>query len=197
MLAHLPDQVRFATALGLTKTAFDVRKHIVESVWRHDINVRARAFAGRAFRVDKADKRLLTAWVFVDRRRVSPAGVEAINRLIEGLPHFPFSGTHLAIPVAKNTITKTGKLTKFGRAALQRSNPTTFVADLAGRGPAVWQRTGRTRKSAGRRLLFVLRPKVKTPKKFSFYESAAKQADRVWPRHARAAVDRAIRTANR
>lgn len=190
-LGGLRKQIPFATSLALNKTAFDVRKHLVFNVWRQQVSVRSKAFLGRGMRVNRADKRFLAAEVFLDETRISGKGANAVKQLIDGSPHFPYSSTHLAIPVGKGILTPTGRLSKRGRAMLNRNNPQTFVADLRGQGPAIWERVRGNRI----RLLFVLERRVPTPRKFTFEQSARAHALRVWPRHARDAVRHAITTA--
>lgn len=189
------DQAPWATKRALDKVAFKARNHVVKRVWPTQVKRRAKGFMGRAMRVIKANKYTLTAVVHVDESRVSPEGVEAVDRLIKGQPHFPYNGQYLAIPVRYDGLTlvlKSGKLSKRGRALLDKNNPKTFVADLKGKGPAIWHRT-----STGRRLLFVLKPKVKTPAKFRFSRSIERFVKKRWKRIIELEMKNAIKTAFR
>lgn len=186
-LKKMPKQVPFAVSTALNETAFDIRRHQVRSVWPASVGAKARGFAGRAFRVLKSSKRKLLSAVFADPRRVSPEGIEAIKRVEEGKTHFPFRGRFLAVPT-RNALTPTGRVKKVAREALQDNSANTFVANRMGRGPAIWQRTPK-----GLKMLFVLKPKVPTPKVFPFGREALRIARLVWP----GALFRAVRKAER
>lgn len=183
-LKGMQKQIPYAIATALNKTAFDVRKEIVEKSWPESVNAKNKRFARTAFRVKKATKRDLTASVY------DSLGRDVFDRLIHGKPHIPYSGTHLAIPVAPWLLTKSGYLSKRGRQYLNPGNAQTFVKDH-GHGPAIWLK----KKRGGIELLYVLKPKVRTPKKFDFYKDAEKAARRHWKRNMEAALAHAIRTA--
>ena len=189
------DQAPWATKRALDKVAFKARNHVVNRVWPTQVKRRAKGFMGRAMRVIKANKYTLTAVVHVDESRISPEGVEAVNRLIKGQPHFPYSGNYLAIPAAPHgtkLVLKSGKLGKRGRAMIDKNNPKTFVADFKGMGPAIWERM-----SNGRKLLFILKPKVRTPAKFRFSRSIERYVKKRWKRIIELEMKNAIKTAFR
>jgi len=204
-LGAFSDQAPFATANALTQTAKDCKLVLGEADWPRSVNVRNKGFFKRAVWYKRAEKHNLTAVVGVFKRKpagfgkgqetVSAGGIATINRLIKGSPHFPYRGRYLAIPVRDEGIklvTKTGKLNKKGRAILARNHPNTFVADLRGKGPAIWERTRN-----GIKLLFILKPKVDTPKKFDLVRSVRKVVKAVWNRHIDKSMRHAIRTAFR
>lgn len=191
-LQRFPDQVDYAMSRVLNDTAFDVRHHIVRRVWPKSVGVKARGFAGRAFRVLKARKQRLLAAVYADPLRVAPEGIEAIKRVEEGIRHYPFRGRYLAVPT-KNALTPTGRIKKVAREALNETNRETFVTDRVGRGPAIWRRN----KNGTLQMLFVLKPNVPTPRVFPFGREADRRARSVWQGKIRKAVIRAVKTARR
>jgi len=188
-LRKMPKQIPFAMSTAMNETAFDIRRHQVKSVWPSSVSSKTRGFAGRAFRVLKSTKRKLVSAVFADPSRVSPEGIEAINRVEEGKTHFPFRSRWLAVPT-RNALTPTGRVKKVARAALKDSSPNTFVANMRGRGPAIWQRTRQ-----GLRMLFVLKTRVPTPRVFPFGRESLRIARLVWPGAVFKAVRKAERTA--
>lgn len=188
-LQKMPRQIPFAISTALNETAKEVRTGIVRRVWPRSVDARARGFAGRAFRLVFAKKNRLVSAVYADPTRVSGKGIAAIKQLEEGLRHFPFRSRYLAVPTY-NALTPTGRLKKVAKAALDENSRDAFVADLRGRGPAIWQRTPK-----GLRLLFVLKPSVPTPKAFPFTRSADRIARDRWQGNIRRSVIRAVKTA--
>lgn len=187
-LRKFPQEVPFAMKTAMNDTAFEIRNHIVKRVWPNAVQPKQRGFAGRAFRVLKATKSRLVAAVFADPSRVSAAGIEAINRVEEGIRHYPFSSRYLAVPT-RNSLTRTGRLKAVAKRTLDRTEPGTFVSDMKGRGPAIWRRTRR-----GLQMMFVLKPSVPTPDVFPFRREAEWKARNTWPGAVRRAVIRAVKT---
>ena len=191
-LKKFPREVPFAMSLALNDTAKEVRKHIVNTVWPRSVTRRSRGFAGRAFRTRFARKNSLLAAVYADPSRVSPEGIEAIDRTSTGRRHFPFRSRYLAVP-STAALTPTGRLKKVAKAALLETDKTTFVRDLRGRGPGIWKRMGDGRLQ----LLFTLHPSVPTPEVFPFDREAERKAREKWPGAIRRAAIRAVKTSTR
>lgn len=191
-LSRMPEQIPFAMSKAMNETALDIRNHIVKSVWQSSVGVKQRGFAGRAFRVRWSRKTDLVAAVYADPSRVSEAGIKAIARVEEGIRHYPFRSRYLAVPTFK-ALTNSGRVKKAAREALNETNPRAFVADLRGRGPAIWQRNNNGTLS----MLFVLKPSVPTPKVFPFEREAVRLARLTWPGNVFRAVKLAERTALR
>lgn len=168
------DQIPFATASALNSTAFDVRKQIVEDTYPNSFTVRNKRFASQMFRVDKANKRNLTARVY-DR-----LGRDYMVNQAEGGIKRP-RGNHIAIPSRQIKRTASGKVPK----AKQPRNV------LGGRGYRTTLRSGQdviaeqTGRGAARRqrVLYLLENVARIPKRFPFYEDANRKAGRVFDRN--------------
>lgn len=168
------DQIPFATASALNSTAFDVRKQIVEDTYPNSFTVRNKRFASQMFRVDKANKRNLTARIY-DR-----LGRDYMVNQAEGGIKRP-RGNHIAIPSRQIKRTASGKVPK----AKQPRNV------LGGRGyrttldsgqPVIAEQTGRGA-ARRQRVLYLLENVARIPKRFPFYEDANRKAGRVFDRN--------------
>ncbi|MEM7217720.1 MAG: hypothetical protein AAF515_05105 [Pseudomonadota bacterium] len=162
-----------ATRNALNDTAFELRNYIVRTLYPRSFpQARNKRFAGVAFRVEKATKSRQRASVFDRLDRV------IFDRHIRGERKRPFKGSAIAVPVnAKRTAS--GKI----RAADQpgRNPERTFVADLRGRGRAIWRRKGR-RGSERLELLFVLKDSTPQTAKFPFFRQGIAFVRRRFPR---------------
>jgi len=160
-------QIPFATSLALNDAAFAVRKEIVERTYPDSFTVRNKRFAGAMFRVGKASKRNLTATVS------DVLGRDYMTMQAEGGIKRP-RGRNIAIPSRQIKRTATGKVPmakqprnllggKGYRTTLRSGQP--VIAENVGRGAAKRQR-----------VLYLLEPTARIPKRFPFYERGRKVA---------------------
>lgn len=174
-------QVPFATSLALNDTAFQVRKFIVSTVYPNAFpRARNKRFANVAFRVRKSTKRNLVAHVYDRLDRYF------LDHHIRGRAKRPRGSSALLIPVNARR-TATGRIRKADTA---QGAGGTFVADLQGKGPAIYRR----RKG---RLVMLFTMKQSTPvrPRFDFYRLGIRRAQQAWPRAFDKAMKRALRTA--
>jgi hypothetical protein len=153
------DQVPYALALALNKANENTRELLVR-VWPQHVKARQSGFIRYALRRGPpATKRELRVEIYDQTRK------PFIKRLDTGGTHAA-KGSNLAIPFERNV-----RIGAHGvkSAMLPRNLPNAFVADLNGRGPAVWQRQ-KTKKGTRIKLMYVLKPSVPVPHKLSFSE---------------------------
>ena len=173
---NLARQLPFATSLALNDTAFDVRHSSVD-LFNRSFQVRNKRFASTAFRVERSNKRTLTARIY-DRlgrdwlKRQAKGGIKRAR------------ASKLLIPVAAK---RTGRGTRD-----PRSYKKTFAATINGK-PGIWQRHGRGGKKL--KMLFLFKSSVRVDKGFDFYRNAAKVARQKMPINNAKAWRRAIATA--
>lgn len=173
---NLARQIPFATSLAINDTAFDIRHDSVD-LFNRSFSIRNKRFAATALRVQRSNKRSLTARVY-DRlgrdwlQRQAKGGVKKAR------------GRSLLIPI---TAKRTGRGTKN-----PRSFKNSFIATINGKS-AIWQRYGR--KGSSLRMLFLLKPSVTVSKGFDFYKNAARVAKRSMPSNYAKAWRRAVSTA--
>ena len=170
-------QIPYAASRALNDTAFDVRKNTIEKVWPQAVDVKAKGFARSAFRVKTSDKYNLEAAVY------ARFGDEIFDRNIKGRVHIPY-GRHLAVPM-DDALTPTGRIKRAARI----NDPSLFKAKM-GNTLGLWRRTRK-----GLQLMYVLKPRVPTPRAFRFYEEAENTVRRRFPRHFRRRFRQALRTA--
>ncbi len=175
-------QLPFATANAINSTCFDIRKEIVSHTYPEAFDVRNKHFARAAFRVGKASKRRLVGRVY-DR-----LGRGWLERQARGGTKRP-DGSNLAIPTRNIKRTASGRI---GVAKRPRNLRNAFVADLRGRGKAVYQRYGRKGKKL--RLAYVLEPRARVDQRFDFYEDANRIVNKRFVAHFSRAFAHAVRT---
>ncbi|NDV20835.1 hypothetical protein GO013_15600 [Pseudodesulfovibrio sp. JC047] len=175
-------QLPYATANAINSTCFDIRDHTVKHTYPDSFEVRNKNFARAAFRVDKANKRRLVGRVY---DRLQRRWLERQARGGTKRPH----GSNLAIPTSNIKRTASGRV---GVAKRPRNLRNAFVADLNGKGKAVYQRYGR--KGRKLRLAYVLEPRARVGKRFSFYEDATTVTNKRFPKHFSRAFAHAVRT---
>ena len=179
-------QIPFATSLALNDAAFAVRKEIVERTYPQSFTVRNKRFAGAMFRVGKASKRNLTATVS------DVLGRDYMTMQAEGGIKRP-RGRNIAIPSRQIKRTATGKVPmakqprnvlggKGYRTTLRSGQP--VIAENVGRGAAKRQR-----------VLYLLEPTARIPKRFPFYERGRKVAQTSFARAFNKRFAQARRTA--
>lgn len=177
-------QIPFALSLALNNTAFATRRYVVEKLYpRAFPGARNKTFARRTFKVGKSTKYRLHADVHDDLKR------GFLDNHIHGRAKRP-RGQFLAVRTRKVPRLAAGGISKAKRPANLKKS---FVADLRGRGPAVWQRHGR----GGRKikLMYTLRRTTPVDQSFDFYTSGERFVARVFPGELERAVARALRSA--
>ena len=175
-------QLPYATANAINSTCFDIRDNTVKRTYPKAFKVRNKNFARASFRVGKASKYRLEGRVY-DR-----LGREWLERQARGGTKRP-TGSNLAIPTRNIKRTASGRI---GKAKRPRNLRNAFVADLKGKGKAVYQRYGRKGKNI--RLAYVLEPRAKVSKRFDFYEDAKRVVDKRFASHFSRAFAHAVRT---
>ena len=173
-------QIPFAASKALNDTAFTVRKFVVNTLYPRSFrHARNRRFPNVAFRVQRATKRRLRARVYdrLDRYFLPLHETGRDKRARSG---------KLAVPIQAQR-TATGRI----RAADQPNRLTEgFVADLKGKGPALWvRRRGRLK------LMYVLKSTTPIDQRFPLTRLGEAKGRQVWPRHFRRALRRALATA--
>ena len=180
------DQIPFATANALTSTAFDVRKQIVDKTYPDSFTVRNKRFASQMFRVEKANKRNLTAAVF-DR-----LGRDYMTNQAEGGIKRP-RGNHIAIPSRLIKRTASGKVPK-GKQPRNVLGGKGYRTKLKSGQEVIAQQVGR---GAARKqqVLYLLEKVARIPKRFPFYEDAATTTRRKFDRNFKKSFVKALQTA--
>lgn len=171
-------QIPFALSKMLNDTAFDVRHDTVNRVYPNAFQVRNRRFAGSAFRVKRATKRMLEAHVF-DR-----FNKDWLARQVTGGTKTA-RARYLTVPVAAS------------RSARGTRDPRTYSKSFIGKTrdgrKAIFQRFGRGGKNV--RMLFALKPSVTINREFRFVEEGRKTAARTYGDNWDKAFTQAMRTA--
>lgn len=163
------------TAGALDSTAFDVRKHEVDTVWPRSIQLRNRRFLGAALRVDKADKVRLRASVY-DR-----LGREFLSRQATGGIKRPHRGANIAVPTRWVSRTRGGRVRSAQLPASLRANPRAFLLRARSGHQMIAQRQGKRRLPI--RVLYHLTSTARVDKAFRFYEEAEDRALARFPIH--------------
>ena len=177
-------QMPFATSQALNDAAFATRKQIVDKTYPDAFDVKNKRFASAMYRVDKANKRNLTARVF-DR-----LGRDYMVNQAEGGIKRP-RGNNIAIPSRAINRTASGKVPKAkqprnllngkGYKTKLRSGQD-VIAQQAGRGAAKRQQ-----------VMYILEQQAYIPKRFRFYEDGQRTARRTFAK----AFGRRFRAAQR
>lgn len=174
-------QLPFAISLATNNVAFAYRKHVVDNVYPNAFpRARNRRFPAVAFRVEKSTKTRRRAAVYDRFRRYF------LDHHIDGRAKRP-RGSALAVPVNARR-TATGRIRK---ADTFEGGGDTFVADLQGKGPAIWRRNKRGRLS----MLFVLKQQTPVRRTFRFYRIGKQFVRSRFPREFDKALKRALATA--
>lgn len=177
-------QIPFATSQALNDTAFAVRKEIVERTYPDSFTVRNSRFASAMFRVGKASKRNLVATVS------DVLGRDYMVNQAKGGIKRP-RGRNIAIPSREIKRTGTGKVPK-AKQPRNLLNGKGYRTTLRSGQPVIAEKTGKG--SAKRqRILYLLEPTARIPKRFPFYERGRKVAKDTFPR----AFDRRFAQARR
>ena len=178
-------QIPFALSLALNNTAFATRRFVIEKLYpRAFPHARNRAYPRTTFRVDRATKSRPEASVFDRLMR------GFLEHHIEGRPKRP-RGKKLAVPGRKIKRTNSGKIPN---ARKPRNLKNAFIADLEGRGPAVWQEFG---PKSDRQLRFMYSLEDSTPvsRTFHFHREGERFARRIFPGELARAMTRALGSA--
>lgn len=169
---------------ALNDTAFDVRMFVVRTLYPRSFpNRRNPRFPSVAFRVSRR------ARIGKLESRVE----DVLNRYflpmhIRGGVKIP-RGRYRAVP------TRNVQRTQRGVAAKHKPDrlPGAFVADLTGRGPAIWTRGKATRAGVGKlKLWYVLEPSTEVRQVFPFFRLGYAKGRQRWPRHFEREVKRAL-----
>ena len=180
------NQIPFATAMAMNSTAFDVRKQIVDDTYPNSFTVRNKRFASAMFRVEKATKRKLVARVY-DR-----LGRDYMVNQAEGGVKRP-RGNHIAIPGRAIKRTASGKIPK-GRQPRNVLNSRGYRTKLQSGQDVIAEQTGMGA-AKRQRVLYLLENVAHIPKRFPFYEDAARKTRRVFDGHFGRAFRRAVASA--
>lgn len=181
-------QFPFAMSQALNATAFQIRKEIVEKTYPQSFDAKNRAFANAMMRVEKANKRKLSAAVF-DRFKRNYMTNQAEGGIKQK------RGRYIAIPAADRPKVS-GKAT-YNRVHPRQvlSRPKAFV-QTAKNSTMILER--RTKKRYPLKKLYVLHtssPRI--PKRFPFYEDANRVARQRFDKNFAKAFKRAKATARR
>jgi hypothetical protein len=145
------DQIPFTLALALNDAAKTTKQHLVAETWPQHVTQRNTAFIKRALQIDYATKRELRVEIYDDLHRAN-----LLLHLLGGTAT-PHQG-RFAIP-SSTAVAKTAHGVRSSQKPRAIAN--SFVANLRGRGDAVWKRTGR--KGRNLKLMYVLKPSSKVP----------------------------------
>ncbi len=175
-------QIPFATAKALTATAHKTRKHIVERIYPNSFpRARNKRFASVVFRVRRATKTRLEAWVY------DALGRDWLNLHIRGGVKTPRRSSTLAIPGPNIKRSASGRIAPTKRP---RGLKNAFVG---GEGDAIYQRYGRRQRLV--RLMYNLSRSATIRRVFPFYVQGELKVREVFPREFDKAIHEALRTA--
>lgn len=171
-------QVRFATAVALTRTAKDAKGELDRSAPQH--LDRPTPFTKRAIGTERATKTKLRSRVYVKDLQA-----EYLRFQIDGGVRI-VSGAGTGVPVRRR-LNKYGNIPGRRRGLVKGQNE--FVGTVRGVS-GVWRRTKK-----GVRLMVAFERRTKYRPRFPFYAIAEQTAERRFPRRFRKALDEALRTA--
>lgn len=180
-------QIPFATSVALNDTAFNVRDRTVKRVWPRAVAVRNRRFMSAALRVEKANKRKLTARVY-DR-----LGRASLSKHVDGGRKTARSG-RVAVPTTEVKRTSSGRVRRSQQPGKVLTGGKGFKTKLRSGSTVIMQRVGGKR-SRRVKVLYTLHPSTRIKARFPFYREAIRQTRRTFPVHFRKALRRAMRTA--
>lgn len=178
----LRDQLPFATALALTRTAQRAQEALKVEL-RRDFTLRTK-WVSKGIRIRPAKKRDLIS-------RVGTLDSFMAPQALGGTKRARGAGGQLGVPVQARPRPRS-RTPRSKWPGKLREKERHFVADLRGRGPALWRRVGR----GGRRLrlMYVLEPQVRIPPRWPFLKRVERAVDRNFQREMLVALDFAVRT---
>lgn len=180
-------QIPFATSVAINKTAQSIQR-VEKRKIRADLD-RPTPQVVNSIRIKRSSKRDLTGAVFV-----LPAIARFLRWQIEGGFRAP-RGFAEAVPVEQ-------RLNKYGNIAGRRqgkigkilAKPDVFSATINGVA-GIWQRGRGRQRNKKVKLLIAYENRVRYIPRFPFYRYAEAMANRVWRKHFRSAISRALRSA--
>ena len=175
------DQIPYAIALALNRSADITRNLLIKQAWPSHIHSRNASFiaASLTTREARATKGSLSVEIY-DRLRRGHLYEHA-----KGGVRVPHGRSHLAVP--------TRNVPKTGRGVPQRLKPKTLGKDAVRIKDALYRRDARGKLV----LLYVLKPKTKIPRRVPFFEDYQASMQREMRRELPAAVARAMATRKR
>jgi len=181
-------QLPFATSQALNDAAFATRKQNVERTYPQSFDVKNKRFAATMYRVEKSNKRNLTARVY-DR-----LGRDYMVNQAEGGVKRP-RGNNIAIPSRAIKRTASGKVPK-AKQPRNVLNARGYKTKLRSGQDVIAQQTGR---GAAKRqqVLYLLEQRAYIPKRFRFYEDGQRTAQRSFNRAFATRFREAQRTSKR
>lgn len=182
------NQIPFATALALTRTAQDAQAEVRRGLRPGASNFVIRNdFVAKGILFTAAKKDTLQAAVF--------SRDDFMVKQEKGGTKTP-RGSNVAIPIDVRT-NKRGIVTQANRPRQILNKPDVFVARMGGL-LGVWQRLGkRAAKKSGRalKLLYVFKPSVPIRARFGFADTVRRVVTERFARQMGLAIERALRTA--
>ena len=198
-------QVPFAVANTLTDIAFMAREEIVQKTYPRSFNVKNKRFAGVVFRVDKANKRTLTASIYDRIARAGGKGSVYLARHESGGIKTSRSSTNVAIPgrKVKNYIRGASgqvkaqykpkallmqpnffkiKLKKTGLTAIagREVNAAKYKASLTSQSPSAvgggFAKIAKRGEKGQFKVYYILKPQAYIKKTFPYYDAIKKVA---------------------
>jgi hypothetical protein len=148
------DQVPYALSVALNTAAENTRNLLIQDTWPKHVHQRNSGFMRYALRREFATKNNLRTVIF------DKTGKDYVKRLDTGGTKVA-RGANLAIPTSNVRVGSHGVV----QSQRPRNLTNTFVADLHGRGPAVWKfgkriKVGKKKKTRSLKLMYVLKPSV-------------------------------------
>jgi hypothetical protein len=180
-LGAATEQIPFALALAMNEAADNTRNLLVKSTWPGHVRQRNQSFIAASLTTKgaRANKRLLEVEIY-DRLNRGNLQMQA-----KGGTRTPHGGGNLAVPLSN--------IPKGSRGVPKRLRPRNLKTAVR-KGDALYARDSKT----GRlRLLYVLKPATKIPKRVPFYEDFALAMSVELQRTIPKAVERAMATAKR
>lgn len=174
---------------ALNDTAFDVRKFVVEVLYPRSFpRRRNHRFPGIYFRVTRRARVGSLVSQMGENPRLPRNFVDLQIKGGTKIPH----GRHIAVPTWNVKLTQRGPSKAQLPKALLGEGGKGFVADMTGRGPAIWVRGKGSKGRLGKlKLMYVLEPSAQVSASFPFFRLGYAKARQVWPKH----FDRELRHA--
>ena len=174
------DQVPYALALAMNRSADVTRSYLIKATWPHSIVQRNSSFIAAALTTKeaRANKQSLAVEIYDKLGHVN------LQRQAKGGTKTPLKGANIAIPASSVPRGPRGVPKNLLPSNLKNSfkrNGMLFVRDKNGRA----------------RLVYTLRPKTTVPKRVPFYEDFAASMSRELKRTIPLAVAKAMATARR
>ena len=171
--------VQRAARNAINDTAFDVRQFVVKTLWPQTFPKRRNdRFPSVYFRVTKrAAYGSLVANVGPNRK----LGYKRfVDLQIKGGKKIP-RGRYVAVPTRKVQLTQRGPRKNQRPENIKGS----FVADITGRGPAIWTRDkpGRQGQRGKLKMWYTLHPSIDMEAVFPYYRLGYAKARQKWPKH--------------